>query len=116
MTDISDVLKQIQEQLAGTKEREFYQPGRRIFLSEFLVPQGWDKSASPVIVNVYVPNPPDGYPEAIQVPDTHAVVVHGHEQGKTCYASTYCHALGYSPTGAEHPSFLKQWRMKWKKE
>jgi hypothetical protein len=41
-------------------------------------------------------------------------IIHGHSNLQLCYASYYCHELGWQPNENYHPSFVKQFNHMWK--
>jgi hypothetical protein len=55
-------------------------------------------------VNLYLPS---------QIPKTapvgSSVIIHGHPVGESCFASHFCHVLGYQPSDGGN----KFWKMKW---
>ena len=44
------------------------------------------------------------------------IILHSHSYGTGCYTPTFCHILGYEPTGAEHPAFIKAFNQMWKEK
>jgi hypothetical protein len=98
------------DRLLDGRGKEYYTPVREIMSHIVLVPTGY--KMSDITANLYETE--SGLSaDPTEYPDTVSVVVHGHERGIPCYAPYFCHIYGYSPTGAEPPSFIKNWNNKW---
>lgn len=107
-TNVSDLLAAAKAQLnlKPTTEKEFMQPCRRVLYYEFL----GELNGGP-IYHWFMPH---DFLDPIW--EDYDIVVHGHTEGNSCYASTFCHVLTYEPNGTEHPSFIKAFKRKWKNE
>lgn len=93
------------------EKKSYSEPVRTRLYYEFLSPA----VADPVVItNLYLT-------DGISYPPTYDfknflgefVVIHGHLVGNGCFAGTFCHVLGYRPTGEEHPAFIKNFYQKW---
>lgn len=109
VTRASDSIQDLLARANALLKDDYLQESREFYFIEPITPHNY--KIQDVIINFYLDIPPVG----LECPDSASVVIHGHERGKPCQAPYYCHIYGYSPTGAEHPGYISQFNLKWRK-
>lgn len=112
---VSDILARAKDTLSQkidvSEKQNYYVPRRNIQYFEFL--SDYEVRSGSHLSHLYQ-DTPDHYPDKIfQQKYKGRIVFHGHPVGSGCYANTFCHVMGYVPTGEEHPGFIRQFYLKW---
>ena len=119
MDNLNDFLAQIDAQLSGAKPPpvivEFREQPvmRKVVFFEFLEDESRKKTKNTLYVHLFEPISWDTLPNPLQIPDTHAVVLHGHGEDSGCSSPTFCHELSYRPTGEPGNKLNKFFYQKW---
>jgi hypothetical protein len=106
--EVLELLGRAQELIAPTAYRQpdlFFQAWR-------LLTNGKELPYGETIINLWEPSRQE-HKDALEAYPSLPVGVHGHARGRPCYAIDMCHFSGYTPTGAEHPVFIRNFKKRW---
>lgn len=110
---VQDILAEAQKVLKTkptAPEISYLTPCRNRVYYEFL-----GNLTGKLVVHLYDKYIPDAQ-QCADLQERFDTILHSHPENSGCFAPTFCHVLGYSPTGSEHPSFIKAFNITWKKE